>query len=210
MDWLRRIGRVPERNDSAAVEPESEVVEGAAPGLASLLEGMGERRGRAVLDLGPANEPSLRWYAGFARHIRFADFLGDGRTSQHYQSLADRLADLPAQPQRPYDAIFVWDVLDRLVGDDRQRLVRRLAELSAPDAVLHAIVRAPEHGSVRPHRFMVLETGRIRYEPTSSLRVPREHMRPAELASLFAPFRITRAFTLKGGLREYLTTKSGI
>jgi len=210
VDWLRRTGRPAGRADPAPVEPESEAIEGAAPGLAALLESVGEHRELAVLDLGPASESSLRWYGAFARRVRFADFLSDGRRSQQYASLADRLAALPPQPHHPYDVIMVWDVLDRLVGEDRQRLVRRLAELSAPDAVLHAMVLAPEHATLRPQRFTVIETGRIRYEPTSPLRLPRVPVRPADLAPLFAPFRIVRAFTLKGGLREYLTAKPGV
>lgn len=204
MDWLRRKVRPAGRPEAAAPEPDPGVSESAAPGIAELLEGLGGAGELAVLDLGPARSSNLEWYSGFARYVRFADLLGDGRPAHRYDSLTGRLADLPTLPGRPFDVILIWDTLDRLGGEDRARLVARLAELSGPGTRVHAIVRAPEFGSALPLRFSIVGSGRIRYEPVGGVPIPRPPIRPAELAPLVAPFRVVRGFTLRGGLREYV------
>ena len=44
----------------------------------------------------------------------------------------------------------------------------------------------------------------MRYEPAGAPRPARSPLLPAEVERLLAPFHVVRAFTLKGGLREYL------
>lgn len=206
MDWLRGTGRPP-----ASVTPSrnevSEAVEGAAPGVAGLLDGVSEDRSHAVLDLGAATDVSLRVYARFARWIRFADLFGEGGWPRTEGTVADLLGSIPAQPQHAYDLVFAWDALDRLFPEDRPRLVSRLAELTAPGARLHLMVRS-EDGAARPLRFTLLDVNRIRYEPGLAGPLPRPRLLPAELTRLLQPFRVAHAFTLKSGLREYVAVRS--
>lgn len=173
-----------------------------------MLAGVPEDGSHAVLDLGPATEPSLRVYSRYARRIRFADVVGDEKWPHSEVSPVERLRSLPAQPEHPYDLVFAWDVLDRLFPQDYPCLVERLVELTAPHARLHVVVRAPEESSIWPLRFALLGTDRIRYQPTGTLRYPRTGVLPADVAHVLAPFRIVRGFTLKGSLREYVAVRS--
>jgi hypothetical protein len=180
-------------------------VEGAAPGVAALLDGVSEDRSHAVLDLGPAADLTLCVYCRFARWIRFADLLGDAgwpRTG----GAAAALASIPAQAVRPYDLVFAWDVLDRLFPEDRPRVLERLVELTGPGARLHMVVRADDTLAY-PLRFKLLDVNRIRYEPTIPTPLPRPRLLPAEVARLLSPFRVLHAFTLRNGLREYVAAR---
>lgn len=207
MDWLRRIGRSgPEPPAAPApAEPVPEPVEGAAPGVATLLKGISEDRSRAVLDLGPAADQSLRVYGRFARWVRFADVLNDAGWP-HSRSAGPLRTALPP-PVRPYDIVFAWDLLDRLFAEDRPRMVEWLADVIAPDARLHMVMRASEDVAMRPLRFTLLDVDRIRYQPLGTSQLPPSRLMPADVARLLAPFHVTNAFTLRIGLREYVAVR---
>jgi hypothetical protein len=181
-----------------------EPAEGAAPGVAELLEGLSEDRGHAVLDLGPATDQSLRVYGRFARWIRFADLLGEAWWPQAEGSAGG--LQLP-QLDRPYDLVFAWDILDRLFPDDRPHLVRWLAEITAPGARVHVVVRASEDAIACPLRFTLVDIGHIRYEPAGTARLPLSRLLPAEVAKVLMPLQVVRAFTLRNGLREYVALR---
>jgi len=206
--WLRRSGQPAPIDDRPAAEALPARTEGAAPGVAALLDGVSEDRSHAVLDLGPASDLSLRVYSRFARWIRFADLLGEAWWPQAQESAAGLLKTvvLP-QPGRPYDLVFAWDILDRLFPADRPRLAEWLGDVTGPGTRLHAVVRAAEHATMLPLRFALLDVDRIRYEPTGPAPLQSSRLLPAEVAKVLAPLQVVHAFTLKTGLREYVAVR---
>lgn len=208
------MNRVPGggRPTSSAAALASQVLaergEGAAPGVAALLDGVSEDRSHSILDLGPAADPNLRLYSRFARWVRFADVLGEGGWERSGGPAAGLLRSMPAQPDHPYDLVFVWDIVDRLFPEDRGHLVRRLAEITAPKARLHLVVRS-EDTTARPLRFTLLDVNRIRFEPLSSAPLPRPRLLPADVTKALAPFQVLHAFTLRSGMREYVAMRPG-
>lgn len=206
MEWLRRPGR---HAPPAEPEPEqvSEAVEAAAPGVAALFEDVSQDGSHSVLDLGPANPFSLSVYSRFARRIRFADLTGYATSLRGRGSVEGVLEAVPPQPDRPYDLIFAWDVLDRLFDEYHEPLVARLARVTAPRARLHVVVRASEEETKRPLRFRLGDIDRMVYEPTGPPEPARPRLLPAPLAQLLAPFQVVHGFTLKGGLREYVAIR---
>ena len=204
MDWLRGSGR-PASTAAAPSEPVAAPLEGAAPGVAALVDGVSQDRSHAVLDLGPALNANLAVYSRFARWVRFADVLGDSGWARAGVAVGS-LGSIPAQPEHPYDLVFAWDALDRLFPEDRLRLVEGLAGVTAPGARMHLIARADD-ALARPLRFTLVDLNRIRYEPMAGAPLPKPRLLPAELMKLLAPFRVLHAFTLRSGLREYVAMR---
>jgi hypothetical protein len=206
VDWLRRLGQSPAPESPSSPEPLPEAVEGAAPGASIVLKGVSEDRSYSVIDLGPASDQSLRVYGRFARWIRFADVLGE---SWHRApgSAAGLLEEAVPQGDRPYDLVFAWDFLDRLFPDSRPQLAEWLADVTAPDARVHLLVRTSEDVPMQPMRFVLLDVDRIRYEPTSSAKLPPSRLLPADVARVLAPLQVAHAYTLKTGFREYVAIR---
>ena len=204
VDWLRASGRAAS-TAAAPSEPVAAPMEGAAPGVAALVDGVSQDRSHSVLDLGPAINLNLTIYSRFARWVRFADVLGESGWT-HGGGGSGPLSHIPLQPEHPYDLVFAWDALDRLFPEDRPRLVESLATLTAPGTRLHLITRADE-ALARPLRFTLVDTNRIRYEGTSGASLPRPRLLPAELMKLLPPFQVQHAFTLRSGLREYVAVR---
>ena len=204
MDLLNRFRRVVSASNETANEMLGEPIVRRAPGLATLLEGIALDGSHAVLDLGPAADSSLRVYGRFARWVRFAD-LPASASPPDWVSALDALT---RPPERPYDLLFAWDIPSRLGPVGRASLVRRLADLSAPDARLHMVIEASERVGRRPVRFMIDDLGRMRYELIGPARPAPSHLLPAEVERVLAPFQVERAFTLSDGLREYVARKA--
>lgn len=204
MNWLRRIGTVPEPIVPTPAEPVHEQVEKVAPGITALLDGLSEDRSHSVLDLGPAASSSLGVYARYARWIRFADLLAEGVFGDAWLTA---LKEIPAHAERPYDLVLAWNLLDRVAPEERPQLAKRLAEITAPGARMYVVVNTT--GEASPQSFALLDAERMRYEPGTSGRTPWPPLLPAEVERLLAPFVVTRAFTSKVGLREYVAMRKG-
>ncbi len=207
MDWLGRLTRRSPPPGTQRAEEATPGVETAAPGVAVMLDELAENGSHAVLDLGPAAPSNLRVYSRFASRIRFADLTGQAASSRG-RGPADQFAQaLPPQPDQPYDLVFAWDVLDRLLPEYHAPLVARLVEVTAPGARLHVVVSAGEKSTTRPLRLMLLDTEHMRYEHTGPARPALPRLLPAQVAQVLKPFRVIRGFTLKGDLREYVAAK---
>ena len=205
MDWGH--GTRGATGAARAGELRAEPVEGAAPGLAALLEGVSDDRSHAVLDLGAAADLNLRMYSRYGRWVRFLDLLGPGGWAGGGSAAASP-GHIPAETQRPYDLVFAWDVLDWLSGEQRLELVRGLSRVTDARARLHLLTRVDD-AVARPLRFTILDANRIRYEPAAGAALPRSRLLPAEVARLLEPFRVLHAFTLRSGLREYVAVRQG-
>jgi hypothetical protein len=206
VNWLRRTRSAPPP-DTPAAEVEPERFEGPTPGVAALLKGVSEDRTHAVLDLGPASDRSLRVYSRYARWVRFADLLGEAWHPRAHGSAGGLLKTVLPRPERPYDLVFVWDILDRLFADDRPHLVEWLAGVTAPNARHHVLVRASYDTVMRPLRFTLLDIDRIQYEPTSTTMLPPSRLLPSDIARVLAPLQVVHAFTLRAGFREYVAVR---
>ncbi len=206
MGWLARDDRSSRSSAERSGEsPGPGPVERSAPGVAAVLEGVSTDGTHSVLDLGPAAGSSLEVYGRFARWVRFADLLSAGSRNGRVSALEKAV---PAQPDRPYDLIFAWTVIDRLSRAGRSRLMERLEEVSSADARLHLVVRAAEGGAdAPPLRFALLDVDRVQCRAAGGARTSRGRLLPAEVEELLDPFRVIRGFTLKGGLREYAAVR---
>ena len=86
-------------------------------------------------------------------------------------------------------------------------MMQRLIEITSSEAKLHVLVDSSDRPEVDPLRFALLEKDRLRYEPTGPAKPAKKRLLPAEVEQLLQPFRVMRAFTLKGGFREYVATR---
>lgn len=204
MDWLRRVGRTPAPAVKAPDEPVSEGVERATPGIAAFFDRIDEEGEHAVLDLGPADNSSLRVYSRYARWVRFADLLAEPVPPEGWEAA---LRSLPPHPERPYDLVLAWDVLDHTPPEVRPRLIERVAEISAADARLFVVVDTSAGSTTQPIRFSLLDIDRMRYAMAGPAQPGWPPLLPAEVERLLVPFHVARAFTSQIGLREYVAIR---
>lgn len=203
MQRAQRIGSHASQFGSAADRSTPEPLERFAPGLAAFFD-LSEDRSRALLDLGEAAGSSMHVYGRFARWIRFADVLSSA-TSPSAWPEAQR--SLPPNPERPYDLIIAWDILDRLPPESRAGLVDRLVEISAPGAKLYVVSASLDVAQIGLLSCTVEEIDRVRCEPSGERRPTHPPVLPAEVQRIVEPFQVVRSFSSRVGLREYVTAR---
>jgi hypothetical protein len=204
VDWLRRGRREPSQDATEANEETPSRVERASPGVAALFESVGEGGDHAVLDFGPAVGGNLRVYSRFARRVRFADLLTAPPAGTSWEAA---LGDLPSFPNQRYDLVFAWNVLDRIAPEQRHLFVERLVDLTAPNTRLYVVVDTTGDRSTRPLRFNLIGEDRVSQEPTGPPIPAWPQILPAEMERLLEPFRVTQAFVLRLGMREYVAVR---
>jgi hypothetical protein len=156
--------------------------------------------------LGTASEASLRLYGSFARWIRFVDLLPD---PPHGDAWLEALEKIPPVPDRPYDLVLMWNVLDHLRLEERPALIRRLSQLTAPGSRLYVLVDGSGDEIVHPLRFSLEAADRVSQEVAGPPRPAQSPLLPAEVSRLLAPFEVAHAFTLRLGWREYVAHRKG-
>jgi hypothetical protein len=206
VNWQRRIigWKQNSASDLTTEAAGPEHPERGSPGLAAFFDKVGEDRTHAVLDLGAASETSLHVYGRYARWVRFAGLLSPSSLTENWMGAAE---SIPPNPDRPYDLLVVWDILDRLLPEERPALVKRLAEVSAPDARLFMIVGSSD-GRARPLRqFSLVTPGTMRYAETSVIHSVESPLLPADVQRVLVPFEVSRAFSSDIGIREYVAIR---
>jgi hypothetical protein len=209
--WLGRT-RAHKEPPASTVNGEAEgassgtPVERTSPGLAALFERLSRDGRHAILDLGAAGSEHLSIFSPFARRIRFAGLLP---RPPECEAWAAALRRLPSNEEQPYDVVLAWDVLDRLDPGERPAVIERLAEITAPDARLYAVVDASGAATAHPVRFTLRSPDRVVQVPVGRTETAHPQLLPAHVERTLKPFEVQHAFTLRQGLREYVAAKRG-
>lgn len=204
MNWLRRREREAVAVPLATEEPPPTRHERRSPGGAALFEGIAPDRSHSILDLGTATNASLQLYSRYARWIRFADLLSPEIPPEE---LAEALEAIPCHPERPYDLVIAWDLLDRTEPEQRSRVIERLAEVTGERARLFLIVDSPRDEPRPPLYFGFVAADRVWSEEANAPPTPRHSLLPAAVEALVSPFQVMRAFTTRAGMREYVARR---
>lgn len=197
-----RWGAEPEAPPEA--EGPEEPVTRRSPGLAALFGGLRPDGRHSILDLGSAQGRQLRLLGRFGRKVRFAGVLP---RTQDGKDWIDALHALPPNPDQPYDVVLLWDLLDRLPAAERGRIMERITGITAEGARLYVLVDASETKKRPPLAFAIEEVDRVSQLAMGPPEPTYGPILPAQLERTLSPFKVAHAFTLRGGLREYVARK---
>lgn len=126
----------------AVAAPDQRVESGLLPDAFNALD----RRGWAVLDLGPASPATVAFFNPYPCRVGFADAQASLMDMAHRWPMDPTLAwyelkeAVSVDPQRPWQLVLLWDLLDYLPGELLARLMDRLAPGLADGAYLHGFV----------------------------------------------------------------------
>jgi hypothetical protein len=181
-----------------------------SPALAEIFAAVDEDRPVRVLDLGPALRPNLEFYSAIASGVRIAHLVRDEdleklRNSEDdpFVSILERLSPTDDEP---FDLVLVWDLLNYLVRGQPAILAHHLAAVAKRGARIHAMVFTTETMPAQPSGYEIGASGRLIYRPTTRARIEAPNPPAAQVERWLDPFRITRSFVLRHGVREFLGT----
>ncbi len=210
MGWLQRSPAAEPAAGKGATGEQCPSAAHDSPALAEIFAGLDEDRPIRVLDLGPALRSNLEFYSAFACSVRIAHLLrsDDLETLRHldpdpFFSILERLS--PAD-EEPFGLILVWDLLNYLVAEQPSILAHHLAAVAGRGARIHAMVFTTSTMPSTPSRYEFDAPGRLVYRPTTRRETDAPNPPAAQVERWLDPFRITRSFVLRHGVREFLGT----
>ena len=177
-----------------------------SPGLSALFDALAPDGLHSILDLGPASGAHLVLLSRYASQIRFANLLTSAAPGSGGYEAVRALA---ANPERPYDVVLAWDVLDRLDAEGRSSLMAKLMEVTAPRARVYAIAAGEGAARSAALAFTLLDFDRVLERPTGVTIGTGQPLLPAQMERVLAPFEVKSAFMLRTGAREYVAIKQG-
>jgi hypothetical protein len=163
-----------------------------SPGLRELLEGARRLAPARALDLGPADQSTLR-------------VLGDLRLEVNVAALdpeGSQASSLPDYEDGAFAAILAWDYLVRLRAARRERLASCLVRWLAPGGGMLVILPIPSRRGARAHRFRLRSAFQIESLPLGPVE-PAAVPTTREVLAMFSGLECSGARILRHGSREF-------
>lgn len=211
MRWLQRSQAVPPTAPLGGAD--NNVQDGGpavhdSPALTEILAALDPEEPVRVLDLGPALQTNLEYYATIGNRVRIVPLLRndglEGLRALDAEAFTDMLDRLLPTGNAEFDLILMWDLLNYLVDDQPSILARHLATIAHPGAKIHVMIITAETMPTEPARYEILEAGRLSYRSATNGRTAAPDPPPAKVERWLKPFRVERSFLLRHGVREFI------
>jgi hypothetical protein len=214
LSWLRtrRSGAPAPAPETPAAPPEPEVHRSLA--LGELFAGLDPGRRLHVLDLGPAVGANVAFLtAGFPCRLHVADLYGT--LAAEGTRATDPEADLgglfrralPA-PERGFDLVLGWDLVDYLTRPQIRALAGALAPLCRPGGEVFLMVSTGREIPQNPGTYQFRDAGTLVYRGRTERTRAGPRYRPADIDELMRGFTVDRSYLLRHGVQEYLLART--
>ena len=167
-----------------------------SPGLSELLAAVGRMAPARVLDLGPAQESTVRLLAERRLEVHVAALEPDSR---------GRIA-LPEYEDGAFAGILAWDYLVRMRSAARLRLATALSRWLRPGGGVLLILPISSYRGTLAYRFRTHGPSQVEYIPQAPLD-PTTIPSTRKVLEMFADLECSGARILRHGAREFVLRK---
>lgn len=108
-------------------------------------------------------------------------------------------------PQRTFDAVLLWDLLDYLEPALAKQIVANLGELLRPGGVVFAMFHSKKPEGFQ--RYRVMDSNTLQVVPTAIICPAQRVYQNREIQELFGRYRTVKSFVGRDQLRETLFVK---
>jgi hypothetical protein len=167
----------------------------------------------SILDLGPALDANVSFWAGFRCRLAIADFYrdyGEAVAANPEAARSDLFAAILAFcDAQTFDLRLGWDLLHYLEPEDVDLLLRVLRLRCRPGSFLFAMLSSQPSIPALPMIFRILDRDRMVHEARGGEERPCPRLQPRDLARMLPEFDISGSYLLRHGLQEYVLCHRG-
>jgi len=215
MRWLQRaqaVNPTAGRSRAELTEKDESPTVHDSPALTEILAALDPDRPIRVLDLGPALQTNLDFYANIANGVRIVPLQRndglEGLQQLDAEAFSSRLDRLLPIGDDAFGLVLMWDLLNYLVDEQPSLLARHLAAVAESSASIHVMIFTAGTMPTEPSRYELLDGGRLVYRPTTRRRAAAPDPPPAKVERWLEPFRVERSFLLRHGVREFIAVNA--
>ncbi len=184
-----------------------------SPTLRELISRLPADTPHHILDLGRVTSANVEFFSRFSCRLQIVDLLG-AVTAEPSQAL---LASDPAAAFRKslpaagggYDVVLAWDSLNYFSKAQLRALAGVLGALSAPDALMLALVYTGKEMPAASRTFRIVDEKTLLWEQLSDAVRPSPRYPPAEVERLLVPFAVVHSVLMRHGVQEFLFVRRG-
>lgn len=183
---------------------EPETAHFASNVLKLFAEGLESRPRGQVLDVGPASQENLTFFARRAKRLYVCNMflhLAECLSKKHPVSQIWKHMDYPPES---FDGILLWDLPDRL--DDQE--VSTLADLCykmLKSGGMAAVWVPAEHAAFSVvNAFVIGQDFTVSLRPQTHLQLPFRSRQNREVLAMMAPLTPTKSYLCRPGIMEFL------
>lgn len=204
---MAQIGLAPQVQ--SAIDPQA--FSFRSPSLSFICDHLSGERKHAILDLGLPTGGSV-------------DFFARVPCTLHVENLYDSLLTEPPpleddkddswslrverslwhDPQRRFDMVFAWDLINYMHVDLIHALMKRLTRSCRSGTLLYIMLSTAPLIPQRPAKIAITDLDRIRYHANAPVDKPNPRYTPLKLERMMPGFRLLHSFLLGASLQEFL------
>ncbi len=167
-----------------------------------------------ILELGPVRNENLEFWSRFHPSIYIADLRSslplpvvDSEDPECIERDWEGLLRLP--PNRSYDVILAWDLLNYLELPAVASLVGYLRRFCRPGTVLFCLIFDQKQMPNEITVYGIRDESHLKYEIAGLEMCVCPRHQPRALGLVMTPFNTSESFRLKNGIVEYLFEYDG-
>lgn len=172
--------------------------------LKLFVEGLESRPQAQVLDVGPACEENILFFARRAKHhyvcdmfLRLARCLDEKRPVNQIWQYLD-------YPPESFDGILLWELADRLDDPEVSTLAKFCQKMLKPGGRAVVLVLGEQAASSMVNSFVIGEDFRVYLRPQRHLHLPMRSRQNRDVLTMMAPLVPTKSFMCRPGFIEFL------
>ncbi len=188
--------------DEPYIEPEAFVYTSMI--LPMFVEGLRQRQESQLLDVGPVCSENINFFSRRVRRLFVCDMFLRMDRDRRKGLAPDRVwRHLDYQPQS-FDGIILWDLCDRLEGQEVARMVELCQRMVKPMGMV--MVSALGEQIVQPvvSSFVIEDGLQVHLRPQLHLDLRFHGRQNRDILALLSPFTSVKSFIYRNGLREFL------
>jgi len=172
--------------------------------LKLFMEHLDQRPERKLLDVGPACQENIRFFASRVKKLYVCDMFIRLDRCIRKGSPADQIWEKIDYPPQSFDGILLWELADRLDDPDVKRLVTLCHTLLRPGGMAMVVVLGDQSGSSAANAFVVGQNFRVYLRLQPHLHLPLRSRQNRDVLSMMAPFIPAKSFICRPGFMEFL------
>ena len=197
----------PQPTDTLSLKPEQ--VSSASMVLQQLAGRLQQQRADKILDVGPAYQENINFFANRAKQLYVCDLF----TRLHQIKNTEKPSNTQIWkelefPSNHFDCINLWGLLDHLTDEEALKIVQRCKKLVKPYGLV--LVIAIEN-ALHPRNSTLFASSpeyRLTLRSLPHIQLPFFYRPNRELISLLEPFKPIKIFRHHNGIREMLFQRS--
>ena len=184
--------------------PERMYAEYNSNALRILMEDLNRRPNAQVLDVGPVCGENISFIADRVNRLFICDMyfrfnryrINRIATSNPWQHLD--------YPEKNFDVIFLWDLLDRLEEKEAKKVVTICRGIVKPGGMVMLCAQAKQALSNVVNSFVIGTDFRMNLRPQPHLAFPVYYRQNRDIMAFMHPLKLFKSFIYRNGIREFL------